>query len=121
MFFDFLDALLSANVGWFTWLLIHNVFWVFAFLALGFFFWEGNMRKVIPAFFLLGIVAWTWVDFELKSGWVLFVGGFLAVYYITKIAVLAFAEDTPSLQKRLIIVSELQFLLLVVIYNLFMR
>ena len=121
MFFDFLNAMLSLDFAWFVWLVQANVFFIFAFTAICFFFWNGETKKTIVGLFLLSVVAWTWVDFEMISGWVLFVGGFLAVYYITKVAVMTFAEDVPSLRNKLVIVSEVQFLVLVIIYNLFMR
>ncbi|MAG21877.1 MAG: hypothetical protein CL943_01045 [Candidatus Diapherotrites archaeon] len=121
MFFDFVNAVINLDFGWFVWLVSANIFWLFAFIALCFFFWDGKTNKTIAGLFLLSVVAWTWIDFELMSGWILFVGGFLSVYYITKVAILTFAENTPSLQNKLIIVSEIRFLALLLIYNLFMR
>ena len=121
MLFEFLHRLVSLDLSWFVWLVTANLVYFFIFLAICFFFWEGKMKKVIAAFFLLCLVAWSWIDFEMISGWVLFVGGFLAIYYITKVAVLAFAENTPALQSKLIIVSEIQFIVALVVYNLFLR
>ena len=121
MIFDFFNAIISLDAGWFVWMLQNNLVYLFAFIALCFFFWEKNLKKTIAATILLSIVAWAWVTFEMVSGWVLFVGGFLAVYYITKLAILIFAQDVPQLKNKLIIISEIQFLVLVVAYNLFMR
>jgi len=121
MFFDFLNHLINLDLGWFIWLFTANIFWLFAFGVLCFFFWEGHIKKTILAVVLISIVAWTWVDFELMSGWVLFVGGFLSVYYITKLVLLVFVEDMPAFKDKLIIISELQFIVLLVAYNMFMR
>ena len=63
---------------------------------------------------------WAWVDFEIFSGWIWAVPTFFGIYYITKIAVLAFAEDTPQLKSKLVIISEIQAIALIAIYNLFL-
>lgn len=120
MFFQFLEALLSLDLGWFVWLVEHNIIWAFAFFALCFFFWEGNLKKAGSAFLLLILVAWIWVDMESISGLTLFVGGFLSVYYITKVAVLVFAQDHPTLKKHLVLVGEIQFVVVLLAYNIFM-
>lgn len=120
MFFDFVNALLNFDIAWLAWLVGANIIFLFAFIALCFFFWEGNTKKIIAGVFLLSIVAWLWVDFEIMSGWSLLVGGFLAIYYVTKFLVLVFVENSPSLKNKLIAVSEIHFLLLLIGYNLFL-
>ncbi len=121
MFFFFFYSVLNLDLGWFVWVVSANIIYLFAFLAVCFFFWDRNIKKTIAGTILLSIVAWMWVDFEIISGWVLFVGGFLAIYYVTKFAALTFAEDIPSLQNKLVIVSEIQFIVLLIVYNLFLR
>ncbi len=121
MFFNFLNAVLGFDIAWFVWLIEHNLFYVFAFITLCFFFWGNSMKKAVIVTVLLSIVAWAWVDFELISGWVLFAGGFLSIYYVTKMVIMVFAESMPSLKNKLILVSEIQFFALLIIYNLFLR
>ena len=121
MFFQFLEALLSLDLGWFTWLVEHNIVYAFAFFALCFFMWDGNVRKALGATILLSLVAWIWVDMESISGMVIFAGSFLAIYYITKIAVMAFAEDVPALRKHLVLVGEVQFVVVLLVFNVFMK
>ena len=121
MFLEFLNRLLSLDIAWFVWLVTANVFWIFAFFAICFFFWDKDKTKAVAGMMMLSILAWLWVDFEMISGIVLFVGGFLGIYYITKVAVLVFAADMPALRDKLVIVSELQFIVLLIIYNFFIR
>lgn len=120
MFFEFLNALLNLDLNWLAGLFFSNLHYLFFFVMICFYYWGPSLKKVVVAAFLLVLVAWTWVDFELLSGWVLFVGGFLSIYYITKIMVVAFAEDMPQLKDHLVLVNELQFLALFLAYNLFM-
>jgi hypothetical protein len=118
MLFDFLNALLSLDIGWFIWMLKANIIYLFAFSAICFFFWEKNMRKVPVAVLLFIIVAWSWVTFAMISGWVFLAGSFLAINYILKIASLTVAEETPALKNKLPLVNELLFVALLIGYNL---
>lgn len=47
----------------------------------------------------------------------LFVGGFLTIHYIVKIAVLAFAEDDQRMSKRLIWINEISSYIVWIAYN----
>lgn len=113
--------MVSFDFAWLSAVLFSNIHYLFAFAVLSFFFFGTSVKKIAVSAFLLVIVCWAWVDFELFSGWVLFVGGFLSIYYITKIVVLTFADQMPQLKNHLVLVGELQFLTLLIIYNFFLR
>lgn len=121
MFFEFLNAAISLDVNWLAGLLFNNFHYLFAFAAICFFFWGPSTKKVAISVFLFCLVAWTWVDFELMSGWILFGGAFLSIYYITKFAILTFAEEVPALRNNMVVISEAQAIGLIIIYNLFLR
>lgn len=121
MFFEFLNAVISLDVNWLAWLFFANLHYLFLFVAVGFFFFGPKMRKAAISALLLAFSAWALVDFQNISGWAILVGGFLAIFYITKIAVLTFAEDVPYLKKHLVLVSELHFVSILIFYNLFLR
>lgn len=121
MFFEFLNAAISLDLNWLAGLFFSNFHYLFLFAAICFFFFGPSTKKAVIATALFCPLAWVWVDFELMSGWLLFVGGFLGIYYITKVVVLAFAEDVPALRNHLVIVSEMQFVALFLFYNLFLR
>ena len=121
MFFEFLSAVVSLDVNWLAGLLFNNFHYLFFFAAIAFFFWGPSVKKTAISMALLIPVIWVWIDFDLMSGWVIFVGSFLSLYYITKIAVLTFADDVPFLKNNLVIISEIQCVTLVIGYNLFLR
>lgn len=118
MFFEFLNAVITLDLNWLAWLFFSNFHYLFLFVLICFFFFGPSIKKVVIATALFCPLAWVWVDFEMMSGWFLFVGGFLGIYYITKMVVLMFAEDVPALRKHLVIISELQFVVLFLAYNL---
>ncbi len=121
MFFEFVQAVLTFDLNWLATLLFSNFHYLFAFVAACFFFWNGNVKKTIVAFFLLSIVIWAAGDFSTVSGWMWAVGGFFSIYYISKVAVMAFAETVPQLRRHLVFVSAAQFWILFIIYNMFLR
>ncbi len=119
MLFEFFSHLISLDFAWIISLIGSNLHWLFAITALIFFFFNG--KKIILgviAFFLLG---WAWGDFELISGMIVFGAGFLVIYYLTKLIVLIFAENQPELKNKLIWISEIQFLAVFILYNIFLR
>ena len=119
MFFEFLAAVISLDVNWLAGLLFSNLHYLFVFGAIGFFFWGNSVKKMAVIAVMFPILMWTWVDFEILSGWIWAVPAFMAIYYISKIAVLTWAEDTPQLKSKLVIISEIQALALIAIFNLF--
>lgn len=98
MFFEFLNAVLNLDLNWLAMVFFSNLHYLFLFAMICFYYWGPSVKKAVVAMGLLILVCWTWVDFEMMSGWLLFVGGFLSIYYITKLMVVAFAEDMPSLR-----------------------
>lgn len=121
MFFEFLNAVITLDLGWLVGLFVNNFHYLFFFAMICFFFFGPSIKKTIIATAMICVVAWMWVDFEIMSGWGLFLASFLGIYYITKIAVNIFAEDIPSLKNHMVLVNEVQFIALFVFFNLFMR
>ncbi len=121
MFLEFLNAVISLDLNWLAGLFFSNFHYLFAFGAICFFFFGPSTKKAIIATAMICVIAWSWVDFELISGWGLFLASFLSIYYISKVAVNVFAEDLPGLKKHMDLVNEAQFILLFVFFNLLMR
>lgn len=115
MFFEFASHLISLDIAWLISLIMSNLHWLFFLYALMYFFMEG--KRVWWGFLVVVFVCWIWSDWEIVSGGFLFVGGFLSLYYITKLAVLSFAENSPGLKKRLLWVSEIQFIVALLAFN----
>ena len=117
MFVEALAHLFALDLGWFVSLIIGNLLLLFAFIATMYIFLEG--KKVIAGVIFLTLVLWIIADIQFVTGWLVFVGGFLSIYYITKLALLIFVEDT-KLKKWLIPVSTAHAYLIIIIYNYFM-
>ncbi|MBN2067799.1 MAG: hypothetical protein JW744_04995 [Candidatus Diapherotrites archaeon] len=120
MFFEFLNAVVTLDFNWLAWIVFANFHYLFMFAALLFIMMEGKMKSVAPAFFFFCVLAWAFVDFQNISGWAFFVGGFLGLSYVTRIAVLTFASDDPRLSKYFIPLNFIIVYALWASYNLFM-
>jgi len=119
MFFEFLNALLNFDIDWLAWILFANLHYLFLYAALLFILMDGKLKSAVPAFFFFCVVAWAFVDFQNISGWVFFVGGFLALSYVTRIAVLTYASADPKLFKYFIPLNFIVIYALWAAYNLF--
>ena len=118
MFFEMAQHLLSLAIGWFADLLMGNLFWVFAFIAIMYFFTEGRKVPLAAAILVVDIFALTAMTD--MSGMIFLSGGFLGIYYITKIIFLKLVEDSKSFRRWMIPASAIHGLVLIVIYNWFM-
>lgn len=115
VFFEALQALLSLDFTFFIDIFLDNWFLFFGFYALIHFFLEK--KNTLFYTIILTIILWAFVDIEHLTGLALISSGFLVIYYVTKIALLAFAEDSPSLKRYMLVLSTLQFYVAFFIYN----
>ncbi|MCR4368443.1 MAG: hypothetical protein NUV67_00890, partial [archaeon] len=100
-------------------IVMNNLLWVFVFYALIHYFLDG--KRTIYFFLTLVVLIWAFIDFDSLTGLTWKAAGFLLIYYMSKLAVLAWAENSPRLRNKLLIVSEVQFLALLLIYTFFIR
>ena len=121
MFFEFLTALINLDLNWLVMLFFSNLHYLFLFAIICFFYWGPSTKKIVISMAIIIPTMWLWADFDSLSGWAIFIGSFLSIFYITKFAVLTFANDVPFLKENLIIINEIQGLGLLVFYNLFLR
>lgn len=116
MLFNFIQHLLSVDVGWFMALIMNNLLWLFIFYAVMYVFMGG--KKVLYGFVVFCLTLWVWQDFQNASGVAIFGAAFLSLWYITKLALLAVVESVPALSKKLIYINELHGLTLVLLFSL---
>ncbi len=119
VFFEAVQALFSLDWGFFVDIFLNNLLWVFMFAALLYYFMEG--KHLLYYFILVSVLMWAYIDFESITGFVWSAAPFLLTYYITKLAVLAWAEKSPAMKKNLVLISEVQFLSLLLIYTFFIK
>jgi len=117
MLIEAINALLELNLSWFYEVIFLNLFWVFAFMAIAYMFWTG--KKAFAGFFMVVFAIWQIADFTAVSGWVWAVGAFLFVHYVSRMSILIFVSDTKWLEPHLPKIYTVQFLILLVIFNLF--
>ena len=78
-------------------------------------------RNLVKGLIVVFITLFAFFDFEKALGIPFFAGKFLLVYYISKFAVLAVAESSNFLKRRLIFISEMQFYASFIISAVFLR
>lgn len=117
MFVEFMAHAFALDLDWIISLIMSNLHYLFAFAAVVYFFLEG--KKVILGVIIISLLLWAVMDLGTVAGFVVFVGGFLIINYLTKLALLTFVEDT-TFKKWLIPVSTAQAYIVLLAYNYFM-
>lgn len=118
MIADIAVALLSLDFEWFLGLVFGNLFWVFAFFALGYFFFRG--KNPLRAFIHVAFAVLFFNELLPFIGWKEYVGQFLLVYYLVDLSLLKIAESIPFFSSRLVWVEEANFFGSILLFNLFM-
>ena len=118
MFFEALLHLMELDVGWFLYIILTNLHYLLAFIVLIYFFYEG--KDVIWGLIFITLMLWAIDSVSSVFGWVVFVGGFLSLYYISKIVLLMLAADSPFFERYLVLISSIQAYAVWVIYNLYL-
>ena len=118
MIIEFLYRIIELDIPWLVNFASSNLIWIFIFIATIFIFFEG--KHVLLATVILIIDVWAWISFTSLLDWVLLTGGLLAIYYISKIAILGFAANEKSLQKHLPLITVLHGAAVIILYNMFM-
>lgn len=119
VFFEALQALLNIDIQFFIDITLNNLVWVAIFYALIHYFFDG--KKVWYWFLFWSVLLWAILDWEKLTGYVFTGAAFLLLYYITKISLLALAENSPGLRKYLVVISTIQAYSLIIIFTFFMK
>lgn len=119
MFVEFIYNLLNLNVAWFVELFTGNILIAFMILAPFAILFQFKMKKAIPSAAFFFIYVWAMDEALTLIGLVTFVGGFLLLFYICKMAVWIAADEDPKLRPHLIKLNELAFFIPLIFYNLF--
>jgi len=119
MLVEFLARVLEFDLVWIVGLIFGNLHWLFAIGAVIYFFYGGK-KPVLPFILLMGVV-WAAIDLSTITGWVWAVPMFLAIHYITRIAIVIFASEIEGLKNKLPVVFVIHFFTIYIIFNLFLR
>ena len=115
----FLERLLSFDLGWILGLLLNNWMWAFIFLAVSYFLF--GQKKLIPGFFVLTILIWSFLDFNSITGLGLLDPRFFLLTMLAMIIVGLFVENTTGLSKHFVFISSARWVFVVIMYNVFLR
>ena len=115
---DFLAHLLAFDVAWVVAFILGNLHWLFAFVATAYFF--SGSKRVVGYFLILVMLVWSVFDLTSLMSWTVLAGGFLMLMYISRVAVLTYANDIPYLKTKIVIVMTIQMWIVVVLYNVFL-
>ena len=96
---EFIAKIISLDLQWFVELAMNNLVFLFMFLAFTFVFSEMKFSPKIFVVFTIAIIAFE--EFLAEIGVFYLVGGFLFLYYVSTIALLAFTETIPALKGRI--------------------
>lgn len=117
MFLELLIRLSMLDVNWFISLVMNNLFFLFGFTAMMYYFMQG--QKTIRGMMMIAFVMFAVQDFELASGGAIIHPSFLAVHYIAKFAILLFAEANEFLSKYLIVINDVEYVVVFFFFNIF--
>lgn len=95
VFFQAVQALFALDMGFFIGIFMNNLVWA--------------------------VELWIILDWEHLSGYVFTGSSFLLLYYITKIALLSIAENSPGLKRYMIAISAIQAYVLIIFFTFFMK
>lgn len=117
MFLESLTHLARLDFGWFLSLFLNNLAWVFLMIFTMHILTDGKKTMTGALLFTIDVL----VIFEFLT-----VGGFssltptlMLIYYVSKMALLIFAENSKFLGKNLLLLSALQAWTVVAGYTLF--
>ncbi len=98
MLIEILSNLVSLNISYFIHLVMNNLFWLFGFAAVSYYFRGKNfcLRFFTTVFMVYGML-----DMQKVHNLYYFVGGALIILYLSRMAVLTAVAKTKGAEKYL--------------------
>ena len=119
MFYEFLDLIIHGGFIGFIDLILNNLFWVFGFLATGYFFFNGDLKKSLSLFLIIPALIFLTIDVTTLWGWVSYTAGFLLLMYSGRLVAMIFFNSIPSTKDKLSLIFSIVFWLTLIYFNLF--
>ncbi len=119
MFYEFLDLVVRGGVFGFINLLLSNLFWIFGVSAVGYFFFNGDLKKIVYLFFIFPALILLTMDSTRVWGWVSYTAGFLLLMYSGRLVAMIFFNSIPSTRDKLPLIFSIVFWLTLIYYNFF--
>lgn len=118
MLIEAFTHLVVLDLGWFISIIMGSFHYIFALVATIYIFFDG--KHILKGFFWITIILWALADLGPIANLAVFVGGFLALLYLTKLALLTITEDSSVFQKYFVPISSIQAYVVLLIYNWFL-
>ncbi len=116
---EFFARLLTFDAQWLANFILNNIFWVFAFILIGYFFYPN--KKMLYSFLFITFAFWGTFDFVKAIGWVLLDSKYLFINNLAVIAVFIFCEADENLRKNSLFINTMLFFAVLFTFNLFLR
>lgn len=119
MLFEFILRAVSLDIIWLAGLVMNNLFLLFAFASFTHIFFG---RRIIAGIVILSIYSWAWINFNVITGTVLLVSGFMMLNYMSRLAIVSFSENSsPWFKKKLVLVTSATGIIVFLVYNFLLR
>ncbi len=117
-FFEVIQALFHLDGSFFIDIFMNNLLWFFIFYSAIYYFFGGKNTLFYTIVLTLNIFAF--LDLETTSGIAITSAGFLILFYLTKLALMLFTENSKSMQKYIVIISTISGYTVLILYNFFL-
>ncbi len=117
--FEAINAIFSLDITFFINIFMNNLLWIFVFYAMIYFFFDG--KQTIKYFVVWSFLIWAIITWEELSGMAFSVASFLMIYYLSKLTLIKFIEDSPVFKKYIVLISTIQAYAMIIFFNYFMR
>ena len=119
MFVEIIMHYLALDFSWFLKLITVNPIMTFMLIATCFIFLEG--QNLIKGSIIILLTIFASLDFGNILGVSILTGGFMLIYYLSKISLLILVEGSENLKKNMFFINEFQFFTVLIIALLFFQ
>ena len=119
VFWTFIYNLFTLNLSWVVEFIMNNSFWLFGFIAAGYFL--APQRGMFMNLVVLSALIMISVEFTNYFDLLVYTGVGLMLLYISRMAILLALEHTKGGSKYIPLAWVLSFLVVIFIYNIFLR
>jgi len=119
VFWTFIYNLFNFNLSWIVDFILNNLFWLFAFIAAGYYL--NPARGPFKSLVMFSLLIMISVEFTDYFNLLIYVGIGLMLMYITRMAILLALENTQGGSRYIPLAWVLSFFFVLFIYNIFLR
>ena len=118
-FWTFILSLITFNLSWIVDFILGNLFWLFAFVAVMYYISMG--RSMLRGLIMAALLIMISVEFTNFFDLLVYTSVGLMLLYLSRMAILLALENTPGWSKHITLAWLLSFIVVIFVYNLFIR